>query len=206
MHTKCIPSSHGTDIQLWHDGRFPFWNSLFRIFRNIQNIVKQLLGILCVVCYFKFALLMFRSAVAYLCGHLHTLGGLMPVLHSRHPQGTLELELGDWMDNRRYGGAGNGPQNNSFTFLLLLLLLVFYAGTLSHVCLQVQGSGLWPWPAEFLWPEVWAVACSAHHQPQGCTVPASWSGAVGSNTEIDTHQVCVDDPVCQTTNPSLALI
>ncbi|KAK1894673.1 Transmembrane protein 62 [Dissostichus eleginoides] len=43
-----------------------------------------------------------RSAVAYLCGHLHTLGGLMPVLHSRHPTGTLELELGDWMDNRRY--------------------------------------------------------------------------------------------------------
>uniref|UniRef100_A0A672J249 Uncharacterized protein n=2 Tax=Salarias fasciatus TaxID=181472 RepID=A0A672J249_SALFA len=45
---------------------------------------------------------MMRSAVAYLCGHLHTLGGLMPVLHSRHPKGTLELELGDWMDNRRY--------------------------------------------------------------------------------------------------------
>uniref|UniRef100_A0A3B3DQU1 Transmembrane protein 62 n=1 Tax=Oryzias melastigma TaxID=30732 RepID=A0A3B3DQU1_ORYME len=40
------------------------------------------------------------SAVAYLCGHLHTLGGVMPVLHSRHPHGTLELELGDWMDNR----------------------------------------------------------------------------------------------------------
>uniref|UniRef100_A0A3Q3KG63 Transmembrane protein 62 n=1 Tax=Mastacembelus armatus TaxID=205130 RepID=A0A3Q3KG63_9TELE len=45
---------------------------------------------------------MMKSAVAYLCGHLHTLGGLMPILHSRHPQGTLELELGDWMDNRRY--------------------------------------------------------------------------------------------------------
>ncbi|XP_028677586.2 transmembrane protein 62 isoform X1 [Erpetoichthys calabaricus] len=42
------------------------------------------------------------SAVAYLCGHLHTFRGLMPVLHSRHSQGTLELELGDWMDNRRY--------------------------------------------------------------------------------------------------------
>lgn len=26
----------------------------------------------------------------------------MPVLHSRHPHGTLELELGDWMENRRY--------------------------------------------------------------------------------------------------------
>ncbi|TWW71827.1 transmembrane protein 62 [Takifugu flavidus] len=45
---------------------------------------------------------MMSSGVAYLCGHLHTLGGLMPVLHSRHPRGTLELELGDWMDNRRY--------------------------------------------------------------------------------------------------------
>uniref|UniRef100_A0A8C4UR41 Transmembrane protein 62 n=1 Tax=Falco tinnunculus TaxID=100819 RepID=A0A8C4UR41_FALTI len=42
------------------------------------------------------------SATAYLCGHLHTLGGLMPALHSQHRGGTLELELGDWMDNRRY--------------------------------------------------------------------------------------------------------
>uniref|UniRef100_A0A8C0US45 Transmembrane protein 62 n=1 Tax=Cyanistes caeruleus TaxID=156563 RepID=A0A8C0US45_CYACU len=42
------------------------------------------------------------SATAYLCGHLHTMGGLMPVLHSQHYGGTLELELGDWMDNRRY--------------------------------------------------------------------------------------------------------
>ncbi|NXC50264.1 TMM62 protein, partial [Penelope pileata] len=42
------------------------------------------------------------SATAYLCGHLHTMGGLMPALYSRHRGGTLELELGDWMDNRRY--------------------------------------------------------------------------------------------------------
>ncbi|KAA0711337.1 Transmembrane protein 62 [Triplophysa tibetana] len=42
------------------------------------------------------------TGVAYLCGHLHTLGGFMPVLHSRHRGGTLELELGDWMANRRY--------------------------------------------------------------------------------------------------------
>ncbi|XP_037358218.1 transmembrane protein 62 isoform X2 [Talpa occidentalis] len=42
------------------------------------------------------------SATAYFCGHLHTLGGLMPVLHTRHAQGTLELEVGDWKDNRRY--------------------------------------------------------------------------------------------------------
>nr|XP_033808731.1 transmembrane protein 62 isoform X3 [Geotrypetes seraphini] len=42
------------------------------------------------------------SATAYLCGHLHTLGGILPTIYSRHSQGTLELELGDWMDNRRY--------------------------------------------------------------------------------------------------------
>ncbi|XP_074145514.1 transmembrane protein 62 isoform X1 [Sminthopsis crassicaudata] len=41
------------------------------------------------------------SATAYLCGHLHLLGGMMPVLHTRHPNGTLELELGDWKENRR---------------------------------------------------------------------------------------------------------
>lgn len=42
------------------------------------------------------------SATAYFCGHLHTLGGFMPVLHTRHIQGTMELELGDWKNNRRY--------------------------------------------------------------------------------------------------------
>ncbi|XP_025020778.1 transmembrane protein 62 isoform X1 [Python bivittatus] len=43
-----------------------------------------------------------RFALVYLCGHFHTLNGLMPVLHTRHPDGTLELELGDWMENRKY--------------------------------------------------------------------------------------------------------
>ncbi|XP_021259114.1 transmembrane protein 62 isoform X3 [Numida meleagris] len=41
-----------------------------------------------------------NSATAYLCGHLHTMGGLMPALYSQHRGGTLELELGDWKDNR----------------------------------------------------------------------------------------------------------
>ncbi|XP_070613994.1 transmembrane protein 62 [Erythrolamprus reginae] len=43
-----------------------------------------------------------RFALVYLCGHFHTLGGLMPVLHARHPDGTLELELGDWKTSRKY--------------------------------------------------------------------------------------------------------
>ncbi|OXB63358.1 hypothetical protein ASZ78_001934 [Callipepla squamata] len=42
------------------------------------------------------------SATAYLCGHLHTMGGMMPALYSQHRGGTLELELGDWKDNRRF--------------------------------------------------------------------------------------------------------
>lgn len=84
----------------WH---FFFQNPLFCIFRNIHNIIKQSSAYYeNVITALTSGLLVFRSAVAYLCGHLHTLGGLMPVLHSRHPQGTLELELGDWMDNRRY--------------------------------------------------------------------------------------------------------
>ncbi|XP_056666322.1 transmembrane protein 62 isoform X3 [Monodelphis domestica] len=46
--------------------------------------------------------LVMSSAIAYMCGHLHLLGGLIPVLHARHPKGTLEIELGDWKKNRRY--------------------------------------------------------------------------------------------------------
>ncbi|CAG5132050.1 unnamed protein product [Candidula unifasciata] len=40
------------------------------------------------------------SAIAYLCGHLHTLNNLVPKMYSRHKTGQLELELGDWKDNR----------------------------------------------------------------------------------------------------------
>ncbi|OWF41194.1 Transmembrane protein 62 [Mizuhopecten yessoensis] len=43
-----------------------------------------------------------RNAAAFLCGHLHTLAGLIPKMHARHNTGMLELELGDWKDNRLY--------------------------------------------------------------------------------------------------------
>lgn len=45
---------------------------------------------------------LFNNGVAYLCGHLHTLGGLLPSMYSRHSNGLLELELGDWKDNRMF--------------------------------------------------------------------------------------------------------
>ena len=40
------------------------------------------------------------STLAYLCGHLHTLNNLAPHMYSTHNEGFLELELGDWKDNR----------------------------------------------------------------------------------------------------------
>ncbi|KAL5008024.1 hypothetical protein ScPMuIL_013605 [Solemya velum] len=42
------------------------------------------------------------GGIAYLCGHLHTLGGVVSQMYTRHKTGTLELELGDWRDNRRF--------------------------------------------------------------------------------------------------------
>ena len=41
------------------------------------------------------------SSVAHVCGHLHTLRGLVDGLYGRHPSGHLELELADFKDNRR---------------------------------------------------------------------------------------------------------
>lgn len=36
----------------------------------------------------------------YLCGHFHMLGGLVPNMYTLQKTGFLELELGDWKDNR----------------------------------------------------------------------------------------------------------
>ena len=42
----------------------------------------------------------YRNGSVYMCGHLHTLSGLVPNMYSMHKAGTLELELGDWKDGR----------------------------------------------------------------------------------------------------------
>jgi hypothetical protein len=41
-----------------------------------------------------------HSGLAYLCGHLHMLGGMVPNMYTLQHTGNLELELGDWKDNR----------------------------------------------------------------------------------------------------------
>lgn len=43
-----------------------------------------------------------EGGLVYLSGHLHTLGGLVPTMYSLHQTGTLELELADWKENRKY--------------------------------------------------------------------------------------------------------
>lgn len=39
-------------------------------------------------------------SIVYLCGHLHTLGGLVPQMYTMHDEGFAELELADWKDRR----------------------------------------------------------------------------------------------------------
>jgi len=43
-----------------------------------------------------------HSSVAHVCGHLHTLANFVPQMYGRHPSGHLELELGDFKDNRKF--------------------------------------------------------------------------------------------------------
>ncbi|KAF2894815.1 hypothetical protein ILUMI_11361 [Ignelater luminosus] len=43
-----------------------------------------------------------QKGLAYLCGHLHQLGGIVPKMYTLQHAGFLELELGDWKDNRMY--------------------------------------------------------------------------------------------------------
>ena len=40
------------------------------------------------------------KGIAYLCGHFHTFGGIVPRMYSHHHSGLLELELADWKHNR----------------------------------------------------------------------------------------------------------
>lgn len=41
-----------------------------------------------------------EQGLVYLCGHLHTLGGIVPNMYTLQRDRYLELELGDWKDNR----------------------------------------------------------------------------------------------------------
>lgn len=51
----------------------------------------------------------------YVCGHLHSMGGLVPQMYTKHRDGFLELELGDWKDNRMFRLAA--IDHGHFTFV-----------------------------------------------------------------------------------------
>ncbi|XP_059613492.1 transmembrane protein 62-like [Phlebotomus argentipes] len=43
-----------------------------------------------------------EEGLVYLCGHLHTMGGMVKRMYTLQNAGFLELELGDWKDNRLF--------------------------------------------------------------------------------------------------------
>ncbi|CAH2230975.1 jg3446 [Pararge aegeria aegeria] len=43
-----------------------------------------------------------KGSQVYVCGHLHSMGGMVPRMYTKHKKGYLELELGDWKDNRMF--------------------------------------------------------------------------------------------------------
>ena len=51
----------------------------------------------------RFAQDLLGRVPVYLCGHLHTLFGLVRPMHALHASGFMELELADWKDHRSVG-------------------------------------------------------------------------------------------------------
>ncbi|KAJ0175725.1 hypothetical protein K1T71_008884 [Dendrolimus kikuchii] len=43
-----------------------------------------------------------HGSQVYVCGHLHSMGGLVKKMYTKQKKGFLELELSDWKDNRMY--------------------------------------------------------------------------------------------------------
>lgn len=56
-----------------------------------------------------------ENGMAYLCGHLHTLAGLVPHMYALQHDSYLELELGDWKSTRVYRVAA--IDHGIFTFV-----------------------------------------------------------------------------------------
>lgn len=83
-----------------------------------------------------------RNGVAYLCGHLHTLGGLLPQMYSRQKTGTLELELGDWKDNR-----------------------IFRVLAVDHDLLSFVDAELGEWPLILITNPKHSLFLASHHEP-----------------------------------------
>ncbi|KAA3678033.1 uncharacterized protein DEA37_0001085, partial [Paragonimus westermani] len=75
-------------IQITKNDNHTFWFGHYPTSTIVpSSVIRSLIG---------------SSGFAYLCGHLHTWLGWAPNMYALQPHGFLELELGDWRDNRRY--------------------------------------------------------------------------------------------------------
>lgn len=78
-----IVKTSGSNYTIWF-GHFPTSCILATEGHGVKSIIGQL-----------------DQSLVYVCGHLHTLGGLIPNMYTLQRDGFLELELGDWKDNRK---------------------------------------------------------------------------------------------------------
>lgn len=74
----------GSNYTIWF-GHFPTSCILSSGLENVRSLIKK-----------------DKNGLVYVCGHLHTLGGVVPKMYTMQKEGFLELELGDWKDNRMY--------------------------------------------------------------------------------------------------------
>ncbi|CAH1174265.1 unnamed protein product [Phaedon cochleariae] len=66
-------------------GHFPTASIVSKGWKNIREIIGK-----------------HNRGLAYVCGHYHTLGGLVDRMYTLQKEGFLELELVDWKDKREY--------------------------------------------------------------------------------------------------------
>jgi len=84
-------------------------------------------------------------SIVYLCGHLHTLGGLVPQMYTMQNEGFAELELGDWKDGRTLVESRLNVKlsinNCAVMFICRFRLLAFDQGSFSFIDIR---HGQWP--------------------------------------------------------------
>ncbi|KRT85365.1 hypothetical protein AMK59_726 [Oryctes borbonicus] len=79
-----VVRTSGSNYTVWF-GHFPTSCIVATEGKGVKSIIGQL-----------------DQSLVYVCGHLHTLGGIVPNMYTLQKSGFLELELGDWKDNRKY--------------------------------------------------------------------------------------------------------
>lgn len=109
------------------------------------------------------------SGLDFLCSDLPWRICVATCTHSaawcRSSTAAIRMALWSWSSETGWTTAGVWCNRTFRNDNFLVVFLFFFWEKFFDVFLQVQGPGLRPWPAEFFWPPVWAVACSAHHKP-----------------------------------------